>query len=238
MQNPENTASRISSTPIWPVSLARACAALRNSSPRSSGSSVASARSSAWAVSRTQAICRGPAQRRSAFCVREPCGDVGETRLATPPSRRRSRPTPRDPPCDLTSRSALVTSRRDLDPLGHVQKFRVRCRGDGDDQIGPRGTVAGPAHALGLDLIFRVAQPGGVGQMHRHAAEIDPGPDNVARGAGNGGDDGDILPGQCVHQCRLAGIGRPQDDEFQPLAQPFRRRGGRQGRVHFLAPVR
>jgi hypothetical protein len=47
IQNPENTASKTSSTPIWPVSRAKAWTAARNSSPRSSGSAVANARSNA-----------------------------------------------------------------------------------------------------------------------------------------------------------------------------------------------
>jgi hypothetical protein len=52
------------------------------------------------------------------------------------------------------------------------------------------GAMKRPAHALGLDLIHRCAQPGGVGEGDRIAGDVHPHLDDVAGGAGDARDDG------------------------------------------------
>ena len=66
-----------------------------------------------------------------------------------------------------------------------------------------------------------LAQPGGVGQRHRHAGQVQPRLHDVARGAGPGRDDRRLPPGQRVQQRRLAGIRRAEDGDQQPLPQPL-----------------
>jgi len=112
---------------------------------------------------------------------------------------------------------------------------RLARRGGEDDEIRRRRPRPRPAHPFRLDRILRLAQPRRVGEMHGHAAEIEPHPHRVAGGAGRGGDDGHLLPRQRVEQGRFARVGRPQDDKFQPGPQPRRRRRGLQRRLHLVA---
>ncbi len=52
------------------------------------------------------------------------------------------------------------------------------------------GATEGPAHALGLDLVRRGAQPGGVGEGDGIAGDVHAHLDHVAGGAGDARDDG------------------------------------------------
>jgi hypothetical protein len=67
------------------------------------------------------------------------------------------------------------------------------------------------ADALDLVAGARRAQAGGVEHVQRHAFDLDGLLHHVARGAGNGGDDGQLGPRQRVQQAALAGVGLAGD---------------------------
>ena len=73
--------------------------------------------------------------------------------------------------------------------------------------------------AEALDRVAGVAQPGGVDHGERNAADLDVALDGVARRAGHGRDDRDLVPREPVHQARLADVGP---------SRPARRRGRRE----------
>jgi hypothetical protein len=75
---------------------------------------------------------------------------------------------------------------------------------------------------MALDFVHLVrvlAQAGGVGDVHRHALDLDRLADAVARGAGDGGDDGQFGAGQCVEQRALADVGLAREHHAQAVAQ-------------------
>ena len=78
------------------------------------------------------------------------------------------------------------------------------------------GALQRPADAFVLDVAAGFADARRVHQHDRKPLEIEPHFDDVAGGAGLGGDDGHVAAGERVHQARLAGIGRPGDDDRKP----------------------
>ena len=92
---------------------------------------------------------------------------------------------------------------------------------DEEPQFGGRGAGAGAAHPFLLDRVGAVAQPGGVGENHRIAGEIDRHLDDVARRAGDRRGDRGLPPCDAVEQARLAGIGRTDDRHRDAVAQPL-----------------
>ena len=82
-----------------------------------------------------------------------------------------------------------------------------------------------------------LAQPGGVGQGDRDAAEVEPRFDHVPRGARPRRDDRRLPADQRVQEGRLAGIGRPEDRHHEPLAQAFAPAAIGEVRLH-LGPER
>ena len=85
--------------------------------------------------------------------------------------------------------------------------------------IGAFNRVPGAFNAYFFHLVGTLAQAGGVHHMHRHAFNLNGLLHFVARGAGNGRDDGQLGPGQRVEQGRLASVGLPGNHHFNALAQ-------------------
>ncbi|MCY1238188.1 hypothetical protein D9M72_509130 [compost metagenome] len=80
--------------------------------------------------------------------------------------------------------------------------------------------VPGAVDANALDFIGGVlAQAGGVDDMQRDAVDLDGLAHAVARGAGDGRDDGQLRAGQRVQQRRLAHVGLARQHHRQALAQ-------------------
>ena len=77
------------------------------------------------------------------------------------------------------------------------------------------------AHADAFGFVERVANSGGVHQMHRNSTDGDGLGDQVARGAGRGGDDGALVLDQPVEQARLADVGTADDGERQAFVHDF-----------------
>jgi len=76
------------------------------------------------------------------------------------------------------------------------------------------------ADALGFVGGFAVvAQAGGVGDMQRHAFDLQRFADAVARGAGQRRHDRQFGPGQCVEQAALADVGLARQHHAQAFAQ-------------------
>ena len=94
--------------------------------------------------------------------------------------------------------------------------------------------AARPRDAFLLDRIDAVANAGGIDEGHGIAAQIEKHLDQIARRPGDRRGDGDVAAGQCVHQRRLADIGRPGDDDGKALPQAFGGVGGRERPVDSL----
>ena len=77
--------------------------------------------------------------------------------------------------------------------------------GDLQHDIGGGARGLGAADTLDLDRVIGGAQARGIDDAHRHAADDDVGIDEVARGSGQGGDNGSRLSGQAIEQ---GGLGR------------------------------
>ncbi len=171
IQNSANTRSRISSTPTRPVIRPRAERAARSPSAAISGNGAASASASAATASASAARCRG---RVSA------AASVSPARAATS-SAKRARKVAAAPPrtCRYRDRPGragggqirLVHHRHRTRPIQQDERGRIRRHIGGEHrqtQIRRLGARQGTADALRLDLVGGLAQPGGVGQQHRH----------------------------------------------------------------------
>mmetsp|Transcript_32493 Transcript_32493/g.76308 ORF Transcript_32493/g.76308 Transcript_32493/m.76308 type:complete len:400 (-) Transcript_32493:129-1328(-) len=89
-----------------------------------------------------------------------------------------------------------------------------------EHHVGVGDRVPAARHADALDLVGRViAQAGGVGDVQRHALDLDGLADLVARGAGDGRDDGELGPGQRIEQRALADVGLAGEHHLQAVAQ-------------------
>ena len=85
--------------------------------------------------------------------------------------------------------------------------------------IGLGDFFPGAGNADALHLVAALAQAGRVDHVQRHAVDLDGFLHLVARGAGNGGDDGQLGPGQGVEQRAFARIGLPGNHHLDAFAQ-------------------
>ena len=100
--------------------------------------------------------------------------------------------------------------------------FGVEAFARVDQNQGHIGFLHGFVAALDADFfhhIIGVAQAGGVDNVHGHAVERDLFAHGVAGGAGNVGNDGDVVAGQRVEQAGFAHIGRAHQHHIHPFAQ-------------------
>jgi hypothetical protein len=67
--------------------------------------------------------------------------------------------------------------------------------------------------------VLGIAQAGGVADVQRHAVDLDVAAQGVARGAGDGGDDGQLGAGQRIEQRALAHIGLAGQHHLESFAQ-------------------
>ena len=71
------------------------------------------------------------------------------------------------------------------------------------------------ADADAFGFVQRAADAGGVHELDRNAADGDGFADQIAGGAGRGGDDGALALDQAVEQARFADVGAADDGERQ-----------------------
>jgi hypothetical protein len=95
-----------------------------------------------------------------------------------------------------------------------------------EEHVGLLDRLGGPAHALGLNLVGRVAKAGRVDEAEEHALNLGLRLNLIARGAGRFTDDGPVVPHQRVQQGRLARVGPPADDDAHAVLQLLARRVG------------
>ena len=221
MQNWPNTESRISSAPTCPVIRPSARSATRKSSPRSSGRAAASAsRRCRRRLHQGGAVPR-PGERRRPLGLRQLGGD---------PRQHGAKPVHAEPGQRAHPQIGIGRRAPEIGLVGDRKRPRVRTpRGcaavsaslHDDQQIGRCRPRPRASDALGLDRIAGLAQPGGVEQRHRHAAQHHARLQHVARGSRRGRHDRHVAPGQRIDQRRFADIRRPGDREHQAVAQPL-----------------
>ena len=85
--------------------------------------------------------------------------------------------------------------------------------------IGLADVLPGAGDADALGFVAAVAQACCVEHVQGHAFDLDGLLDDVARGAGLRGDDGQFRPGQGVEQGAFAGVGLSGNDDFDAFAQ-------------------
>src|SRR5262245_28679665 len=93
-------------------------------------------------------------------------------------------------------------------------------------------SLATPANAFDFYFIARLTQPSRINEYHRQPANVGGLFDGVARGAGNGRDDGAVMPEKLIEQAGFAGVGPANDGGANAAAQDLAFRGGAQQFVH------
>ena len=87
------------------------------------------------------------------------------------------------------------------------------------DEIRIVGRLPGPSDSFLLYRIAGIPNASRIKQPHRHPFDVQPFVDQVTRGAGKGGDDGTVRPGQRVHQAGFAHVGAAAYNCLDPLPQ-------------------
>ena len=89
---------------------------------------------------------------------------------------------------------------------------------DEENDVGFGHGFAGFGDAEGFDLVGSQAQAGGVDEFDGDAFERDAFGDEVAGGAGRGGDDGPVALDETVEKRRLTGVGAAYDGQAEAFA--------------------
>jgi hypothetical protein len=114
----------------------------------------------------------------------------------------------------------------------------VRVIGAVDDEqhaVGARHLRRGAAYAFALDGVVRFPQACRVQHVQRQAVDVDAFTQHVARGAGDGRDDGSVVTGQAIEQAGFAGVGAAGEHHGETVAQQPALPGGREHGVEMPA---
>jgi hypothetical protein len=88
-------------------------------------------------------------------------------------------------------------------------------------QLRRLGARQGAAQPFPFDRVGGLAQPGGIGEHHGIAGQVDRDLDDVAGGAGDRRGDCRLAARQLIQQARLAGVRRTDDRHRDAVAQPL-----------------